>query len=77
MFSPSRISHSILTTNITTILVDRSFETLTVRLARLALNAFLENVDLIVRVIGEFAEDAAATATSTARDPPVLPLTPA
>ncbi|KAI0833521.1 CTAG/Pcc1 family [Trametes gibbosa] len=34
------------------------FTTLTVRLARLTSNAFLENVDLVVRTIGEFGEDA-------------------
>ena len=36
----------------------RTFTTLTVRLARLTSNAFLENVDLVVRTIGEFGEDA-------------------
>ncbi|KAJ7227285.1 CTAG/Pcc1 family [Mycena pura] len=35
-----------------------SFETLTVRLARLTINAFLENVDLVVRTIQEFGESA-------------------
>jgi len=35
-----------------------TFSTLTVRLARLTLNAFLENVDLVVRTIGQFADDA-------------------
>ncbi|OSD06606.1 Pcc1-domain-containing protein [Trametes coccinea BRFM310] len=35
-----------------------TFTTLTVRLARLTANAFLENVDLVVRTIGEFGEDA-------------------
>jgi len=34
-----------------------TFHTLTVRLARLTLNAFLENVDLVVRTIEEFGED--------------------
>ena len=29
------------------------------RLARLTSNAFLENVDLVVRTLGEFGEDAA------------------
>jgi len=33
-----------------------TFHTLTVRLARLTLNAFLENVDLVVRTIEEFGE---------------------
>ena len=37
---------------------NRTFTTLTVRLARLASNAFLENIDLVVRTIGEFGEDA-------------------
>ena len=36
----------------------RTFKTLTVRLARLVVNAYLENVDLVVRTIGEFGEDA-------------------
>ncbi|KAJ3518489.1 hypothetical protein NM688_g9433 [Phlebia brevispora] len=35
-----------------------TFKTLTVRLARLVVNAYLENVDLVVRTIGEFGEDA-------------------
>ncbi|TFK49955.1 transcription factor Pcc1, partial [Heliocybe sulcata] len=35
-----------------------TFTTLTVRLARLTLNAFLENVELVVRTIGQFGEDA-------------------
>ncbi|TFY67186.1 hypothetical protein EVG20_g4033 [Dentipellis fragilis] len=35
-----------------------TFSTLTVRLARLVLNAFLENVDLVVRTISEFGEEA-------------------
>jgi len=34
------------------------FDTLTVRLARLTVNAFLENVDLVVRTIENFGEDA-------------------
>ncbi|KAI5983354.1 CTAG/Pcc1 family, partial [Pisolithus albus] len=33
-----------------------TFNTLTVRLARLVVNGFLENVDLIARTIGEFGE---------------------
>jgi EKC/KEOPS complex subunit PCC1/LAGE3 len=40
------------------IMEDRTFETLTVRLARLTVNAFLENVDLVVRTLGEFSEEA-------------------
>ncbi|OBZ72080.1 EKC/KEOPS complex subunit SPAC4H3.13 [Grifola frondosa] len=35
-----------------------TFTTLTVRLARLTSNAFLENIDLVVRTIGEFGQDA-------------------
>ncbi|KAH8092638.1 transcription factor Pcc1-domain-containing protein [Cristinia sonorae] len=35
-----------------------TFTTLTVRLARLTLNAFLENVDLVIRTIHEFGEEA-------------------
>ncbi|KAI0685516.1 transcription factor Pcc1-domain-containing protein [Cytidiella melzeri] len=35
-----------------------TFKTLTVRLARLTVNAYLENVDLVVRTIGEFGEEA-------------------
>jgi len=34
-----------------------TFATLTVRLARLTTNGFLENVDLVARTIGEFGED--------------------
>jgi len=34
------------------------FDTLTVRLARLTVNAFLENVDLVVRTLETFGEDA-------------------
>lgn len=36
----------------------RSFTCLTVRLARLSINAFLENVELVIRTLGEFGEDA-------------------
>lgn len=35
-----------------------TFQTLTVRLARLTLNAFLENVDLVIRTIEHFGEEA-------------------
>jgi len=35
-----------------------TFTTLTVRLARLTVNAFLENVDLVVHTIAEFGENA-------------------
>ncbi|KAL6302395.1 transcription factor Pcc1-domain-containing protein [Sparassis latifolia] len=34
------------------------FVTLTVRLSRLVVNAFLENVDLVIHTMGEFGEDA-------------------
>ena len=39
------------------LLLYRTFRTLTVRLARLELNGFLENVDLIARTIENFAPD--------------------
>ncbi|KAF8532201.1 CTAG/Pcc1 family [Gautieria morchelliformis] len=35
-----------------------SFSTLTIRLARLTLNAFLDNLDLVTRTLGEFADEA-------------------
>ncbi|KAF5367417.1 hypothetical protein D9758_003611 [Tetrapyrgos nigripes] len=35
-----------------------TFTTLTIRLARLTVNAFLENVDLVVRTIQQFGQDA-------------------
>ncbi|KAF7327678.1 hypothetical protein MKEN_00347200 [Mycena kentingensis (nom. inval.)] len=35
-----------------------TFETLTVRLVRLTINAFLENVDLVVRTLQQFGESA-------------------
>ena len=45
------------------LIVSRSnFSTLTIRLARLAVNAFLENVDLVAQTLGEFGEDADAHA---------------
>lgn len=37
----------------------RTISTLTIRLARLSLNAFLENVDLVVRTLHEFGSDQA------------------
>ncbi|CAL1716681.1 unnamed protein product [Somion occarium] len=43
-----------------------TFTTLTVRLARLTVNAFLENVDLVVHTIGEFGEDAERRPSSLA-----------
>ncbi|KII85039.1 hypothetical protein PLICRDRAFT_116877 [Plicaturopsis crispa FD-325 SS-3] len=36
-----------------------TFQTLTIRLSRLTVNGFLENVDLIARTLGEFGEEAA------------------
>ena len=39
----------------------RTFKTLTVRLARLVVNAYLENVDLVARTIGQFGEEADRT----------------
>ncbi|KAH9928289.1 transcription factor Pcc1-domain-containing protein [Fomitopsis serialis] len=41
-----------------------TFKTLTVRLSRLTVNAFLENVDLVTRTLAEFGEDAAKGATA-------------
>ncbi|KAJ7475934.1 CTAG/Pcc1 family [Mycena latifolia] len=35
-----------------------TFDTLTVRLARLTVNAYLENVDLVVRTLQEFGAEA-------------------
>ncbi|KAF9456762.1 transcription factor Pcc1-domain-containing protein [Collybia nuda] len=35
-----------------------SFSTLTIRLARLTVNGFLENVDLVVRTLESFGEEA-------------------
>jgi len=37
-----------------------TFETLTIRLARLTVNGFLENVDLVIRTLAEFGDQAAA-----------------
>ena len=48
----------------------RTFQTLTVRLARLSINGFLENVDLVVRTIGEFSEEAEMTGTKAAESKP-------
>lgn len=36
----------------------RTFTCLTIRLARLTVNSFLENIELVVRTLGEFGEDA-------------------
>jgi EKC/KEOPS complex subunit PCC1/LAGE3 len=38
----------------------RTFETMTIRLSRITVNAFLENVDLVVRTLAEFGDDAAS-----------------
>jgi len=38
-----------------------TFSTLTIRLARLTTNAFLENVDLVVRTLEAFGEEAERT----------------
>jgi EKC/KEOPS complex subunit PCC1/LAGE3 len=40
-------------------LIVRTFKTLTIRLARLTVNGFLENVELVTQTLGEFGEDAA------------------
>lgn len=42
----------------------RTFKTLTVRLARLTLNGFLENVELIMRTLNEFGSDAEVSMSS-------------
>ncbi|KAF8575160.1 transcription factor Pcc1, partial [Ramaria rubella] len=44
-----------------------SFSTITVRLARLSLNSFLENLDLVVRTLGEYADEAEQVNSSTAK----------
>ncbi len=46
---------------------NRRFDTLTVRLARLTVNAFLENVDLVVRTLENFGEDAERPPPSASR----------
>jgi len=40
-----------------------TFTCLTIRLARLTVNSFLENVELIIRTLGEFGQDAEEPAT--------------
>jgi EKC/KEOPS complex subunit PCC1/LAGE3 len=40
--------------------MNSTFETMTIRLARLTINGFLENVDLVVKTLAEFGEQAAA-----------------
>ncbi|KAK0204834.1 transcription factor Pcc1-domain-containing protein [Desarmillaria ectypa] len=46
-----------------------NFETLTVRLARLTVNGFLENVDLVVRTLEQFGEDAEKRPVQSSRYP--------
>lgn len=41
----------------------RTFSTLTIRLARLTMNGFLENVDLVVRTLEAFGEEASKRPT--------------
>jgi len=36
----------------------RTFKTLTIRLARLAVNGFLEDIELVLRTLAEFADEA-------------------
>jgi EKC/KEOPS complex subunit PCC1/LAGE3 len=38
--------------------------TQTIRLARLTINSFLENIDLVVRTLGEYGDEADALAQS-------------
>lgn len=42
----------------------RTFNTLTVRLARIVVNAYLENVDLVARTLESFGDDAATGASN-------------
>jgi len=37
-----------------------TFSTQTIRLARLTINSFLENVDLVIRTLGEYGDEADA-----------------
>jgi len=41
-----------------------SFSTLTIRLARLTINSFLENIDLVVRTLAEYGDEADALTQS-------------
>jgi len=41
-----------------------TFSTQTIRLARLTVNSFLENVDLVIRTLGEYGDEADALAQS-------------
>lgn len=50
-----------------------TFTTLTVRLARLTLNAFLDNLDLVIRTLSEFGDAAAATPPKPDRAPAPAP----
>ncbi|KAG9014071.1 hypothetical protein FRB94_000269 [Tulasnella sp. JGI-2019a] len=43
-----------------------TFQTLTIRLARLTANSFLENIDLVVRTLSAFGDDA-VTVTPTSQ----------
>ncbi|KAF8440423.1 transcription factor Pcc1-domain-containing protein [Boletus edulis BED1] len=47
-----------------------TFQTLTVRLARISINGFLESIDLVIRTIGEFGEVAEQKATVTQMSEP-------
>lgn len=46
-----------------------TFQTLTIRLARLTVNSFLENIDLVVRTLCEFGDDAAQDGPSHVVEP--------
>lgn len=46
----------------------RTFSTLTLRLARLTLNAFLENVDLVARTLMEFGDHAGSLKSTITSD---------
>jgi hypothetical protein len=47
-----------------TLLGGRIYDTLTVRLARIVVNAYLENVHLVARTLEAFGDDAAASLPS-------------
>jgi len=42
-----------------------TFSCLTIRLVRLTINSFLENIDLVVRTLGEFGTEAEQAAADT------------
>ncbi|TDL25802.1 transcription factor Pcc1 [Rickenella mellea] len=46
-----------------------TFTCLTIRLARLTVNSFLENVDLVIRTLGAFSEDAEKHAAQDSKWP--------